>query len=200
MSCSELGEEVLYYINLISSILSLIGSLLVIYFIISKGLFSTLSFKILFYMSVNDTLRSIASIFQSFILDPSKSCTIICFLVNFQLVSNLFWALSLSATIYQIIVLELTDFEKYHKYWFILSYVVVGCLEISPIITDSFVYSQGRCQLGLDWKGEVWRLMIVYFPAAVILIISFYLFAMVYKKLKVFENFSIKNSMYKKTE
>ena len=177
---------------MIPCILTLIGSFIVIYFILAKGLFAAMSFKILLYLSVNDSIRSIARIIELFLGDSDTLCIVISFLYNFVLVSNMFWALSLSVTIYQIIVLELTDFEKYHKWWFLISYILIGIIEALPISTQSFKYSQGICEISLDMVGSIWRFTALFIPSTVAMITIFCLFGKIYKKLKIIGNFSIK--------
>lgn len=185
-------------IMLTLGLISLISSLLVIFTILKKHLYKSLAFKILLYISINDSLRSFIGLFPPELIYNSYLCSILAFTSYTVFISNIIWACSLSCTIYQIIVLENSEFEKYHKYWFILAYFITIGINLLPFITSSYGYSDHVCELKEDLIGSIWRFAVFYIPASILFTISGVLFYKTYKKVKLMRSDAMKSIIYER--
>ena len=180
MACSFLVFPVQMILNLFCCSISLISSLSVILSIYRNQLYIAYSFRILIYLSINDTIRSLFGFFEYFYQYNTTACMFFAFIDNFLFMSNLSWALCFSPTIYQIIVLEQLYFDKHHKWWFFASYILVGAIQALPFITQSYVNTEGSCQISLDQMGHIWRYSSFYGPCLVILAIVIFMFVRVH--------------------
>lgn len=176
--------------------LSLIGSILVIFTILKKDLYKSYAFKILFYISINDVFRSLLGILPPEIVKNLVACSILAFFSYSFFLSSIVWACCLSFTIFQIIVLEDSEFERFHMYWFILAYGVVTIITALPFITSSYGYSGHVCELNVDLTGNIWRFAILYIPASILLCIICVLFVKVYRKIKLIRSDAMNNIIF----
>ena len=180
-------SEIPYFqlgLDLSTSGLSLILSLLVIYFIFKNSLFKVYSFKILTYISINDCIRSLVGIFESLLPYNHSACLIYGFLYNYIYLSNMIFALYLTFTIFQIVVAENFSFEKNHKYWVFSSVFGSAFVQALPFITNSYGMEGVICEILIDETGTYWRYFGLYTPGLFMLIIIIILSYKIYKKIR----------------
>ena len=171
-------------LDLSTSGLSLILNLLVIYFIIKNSLFKVYSFKILTYISINDSIRSLVGVFEALLPYNHSACLIYGFLYNYIYLSNMIFALYLTFSIFQIVVAENFSFEKYHKYWVFSSVFGSAFVQALPFITNSYGTEDHICEILIDETGTFWRFFGLYTPLLIMLIIIIILSYKIYKKIR----------------
>lgn len=198
MNCpSHYIEKATYYFTLSSSFLSLVGSSLVIFFILYRKLFRAHAYKILLYISINDIIRAFARLVDYFLMHELLACKITVYISNTVFASNLLWSACLALTIYQIIVLEKTNFEKMHRYWFLSCSVFVSFLYTLPFITDSYVESESLfCEIKQDFVGNLWRFGIIYAPGTAIFVYITVLFCRIYRKIIVIQSQTLRSMVF----
>ena len=191
--CSSDFTDFQIYFSLACGILSLIGGTLVIFFTVKHSLFERYSFKILLYLSINDIIRGIVTIF---LFSNRIPCGIISYLSDASYISNMLWSLSLINAIYRIVVVEDYNLEKYNKVWFLCCFFVVYLAEATPFITHSYVYTEYMCQIELNSIGNYYRLFLFYIPGSIILLLTLYFAIKIYKKLKTLNIQRIKHIVF----
>lgn len=196
MGCLFLVFPIQLILNLFCCSLSLISSLSVMLSIYRNQLYIAYSFRILIYLSINDTVRSLFGFFEYFYQYNTTACMFFAFIDNFLFMSNLSWALCLSTTIYQIIVLEQLYFDKHHKWWFFASYLLVGAIQALPFITQSYKNIEGSCQISLDQMGHIWRYSSFYGPCLIILAFVLFMIVRVFQKVRVLGNIKMKSIIF----
>lgn len=196
----ELSRTEIIQISIMFTIgfISLLSSLSVIFTILKKNLYKSLAFKILLYISINDSIRSLIGFLPPELIYNSYLCDLIGFLSYAVFVSNIIWGCSLSYTIYQIVVLENSEFEKFHKYWFIFAYFVPFGINLLPFITSSYGYGDHVCELKEDFDGNIWRFLVFYVPATSLFAVSGVLFYKTYKKIKLMRSDAMKTVIFER--
>lgn len=177
-----ISESQEFYMMLTFSILTIIFSIPVIIIILKQKLYTSYAFRILLYLAINDLYKSILGFFPPKSIKDS-TCNFIAITNYFVNLSNISWAGCLNMIIFQIIVLEQSNFEKYQRLWFMCSYCIPALLSTLPLITDSYGYSEGFCELKMNETGNIWRFSIFYIPVTVNLVVTAVLFAKVYRKV-----------------
>lgn len=175
MVCSTYLQELETYFILVISSLSLLSSLAVITAILYRGLHNFLSFKILLYISLNDLIRSIGGFLES-LSESSIACSITGYFGNFSFISDLFWSTYLSQSIYQIVVLESPNPEKFHRLWFFISFILTGIIESIPFFNNTFRKDRFICNLAANYDGDIYRITLIYLPLSINIIMITYFF------------------------
>ena len=183
--CSSDYGDLQYYLFLSCASLSFFGSVYVIKSCIQRNLLNIYSFKVIFYMAINDVVRSLAisvpvhmeSIFSAY-------CEELGYIISVTFVSNTIWAACISLTLYQVVVLKIEYYEKFQKFWLVLSYIVLPLLEGLPFITNSYGYDDGFCSLRNNIYADIWRLTIIYIPGWLLIFLVLFLFIKIRSCLK----------------
>ena len=182
MKCLSYNAEFFPY--LITSVLSLIGSLIVISIIAYYKLHNSYCFKILLFISINDLIRSIAGITILFGKNIGIICTIFALIMDSLSISNLIWSLCITYTIFQIVVCEEVNFTKHYRKWLLFSYPLPIFLSSLPAITSSYGHEEGICELDKTFKGSIWRFSVFYLPIIIILSLIMIMLAKILKKIE----------------
>lgn len=192
MTCEDSDTlDVFYIVTAICAILSLLGcTFILLIYAVAKEL-RVYAFKLVAYLAFCDLVKSLAIIIPSY---KSELLYYLCsvqgfFLVSFSL-SNLIWVLAISVSLVQFIVYKIQDVEKYHKYWFLLSFVLVPGLCTLPFITDSYGSVYTWCTLKVEGPSKYWRYIIDFVPRwlSILLIISCYIKIYIHIKKNEFIN------------
>lgn len=179
--CSSSFEVLRIYFDIASASLTILSSLAVIFVCLKYNFARVLSFRILFFMSINDVIRGAITLFPK----TSKYCGIILFIQNATYMSNLAWATCLSFILFQIIVKELENFSKYFIYWLIYCIIFIPTVQILPLITKTYTENDNTCLFQFNLTGTIFRYSLVYIPGTLMLIIMLILYIKVYKKIKL---------------
>ena len=198
MVCYSSLEEFELIFLVLSSSLSLISSLSVITSIIYKRMYQSFAYKILFYISVNDCLRSAAGFLEA-THTTDLLCSLAGFIITSTYMSNLLWATCLSLTLYQIIVLEHSDLSKfYHKTWVFMNSFIVGIIFLVPVFTKTYIRTEYSCELSQDIFGLIWRYGFTYCPSYIMFSINLYFFVKIYRKVRRIGIISMKAVVFDK--
>lgn len=192
MVCSTYLQELESYFIITCSSLSLLSSLAVLFSIIYRNLHKSLSFKILLYISFNDLIRSIGGFLES-LSTSSIACSITGYFGSFSFISNLLWSTYLSQSIYQIIVSETSNPEKLHKIWFFFSFVFTGIVEAIPFLTQSYEKDQFICELAADFNGDIYRVVLIYLPLFLNLVMILYFTVKILRKVKLIKSLTMRS-------
>lgn len=198
MDCSGAFLDIQYYSLLVCAILSIFGCVVVITTCIYGKLLEGFSFRIITYMAINDLIRSIAIALPVYKFGFTEACGPLGYILTLTFVSDNLWAACISITLYQVIVKNEENYEKYHKYWLVLNYVIAPILEAIPFFTDSYGYDDGLCTLKENNYANLWRLSLVYVPSWLLMILVSVIFIKVYKKLKLTQKSVMKDIIYKR--
>ncbi|OMJ79921.1 hypothetical protein SteCoe_19952 [Stentor coeruleus] len=182
MACWENGAVEVYYYGLIPcSILSIFGCIYIIVIYYSykelQGYFN----KLVLCISLSDLIRSFLLLVPCQDLDNIPLKVIIGVILQATLITTVMWSASISITLYQVVLLSVTEFEKYFKIWVILSCIIVPGLFMLPIITDSYGVQGTVCSIKADYSGFLWRSLLVYLPGMLIVLISLFTFIRTYQ-------------------
>lgn len=178
MTCEDSENlDVFYIITTICAILSLLGcAFILLIYLVAKEL-RVYAFKLVAYLAFCDLVKSLAIIIPSY---KSELLYYLCSVQGFILVSfslsNLIWVLAISVSLVQVIVYKIQDVEKYHKYWFLLSFVLAPGICTLPFITDSYGSVYTWCTLKVEGPSKYWRYVIDFVPRwiSIFLILSCY--------------------------
>ncbi|OMJ85185.1 hypothetical protein SteCoe_13580 [Stentor coeruleus] len=170
----------LIVLNALSIILCLFA---IVIYIIAKPL-RNYAFKLVFWMNLADLLRSISQIIPKFYRQSYEICQILGFFHVFSSIFSLYWALVIAITIYQVLVKQILDVEKYYKYWFGFSLSISSICGIIPIFLNDISYLHEKCTINESFKGMITKFSEFYIPAFIITIINTVIFYKVYIVLK----------------
>ncbi|OMJ65215.1 hypothetical protein SteCoe_38788 [Stentor coeruleus] len=180
MSCSNQNILIGSYFLLASTLISLLCGILVMILCIKKTFIEDFTLKIIVYMTFNDIIRSLAMILVSFFNKVVIICQISAYIIETTFVSNIYWAISISTTLYRVIIVKDCDYKAFHKIWVFIAFVVVPVLQAIPFVTESYGINDNECAFGTGKIDNIWRLCLVYIPAWLSLLIM----TLVYFKIK----------------
>ncbi|OMJ88866.1 hypothetical protein SteCoe_9066 [Stentor coeruleus] len=164
MGCGRLDENQEAIEIFVAACLSLFSSLIIFLICVCSKILEDFSRKILFYISLNSIIRSMIMIL-SVNSDFRNLCFIFAYVNMVCLVSNVIWALSISITLYMVLVRKEENFQKYHLRWLICAYLPVALLLLLPYITNSYGVTRGICALDYNMISTIWDLILVYLPS-----------------------------------
>ena len=167
---------------IIANSLSLLGSLSIIsLFIIFKSTRSY-AFKLVFYMSFADAIRSIGYILP----DGSDSlCLAQAVLTSFGSLSGVMWTSIIAFSIYSVVVLELENISSYEKFMLLIGYVLPFCTILLPFTTSSYGKAEGWCWLKLDDYEIIWRIVAFYAIVFCVILFNSFMYYKVIQELKI---------------
>ncbi len=193
MTCQASSIEFQYYFYLSCSMLSLICCTYVICVCIYFKLLEGLSFKIVFYIAINDSIRALVIAIPIRQYHLEHWCDVFGFIISSIFLSTIVWASCICVTLYQIMIKETSHYERYHKVWLGIAYGLVPAIQALPIITDSYSLDTGLCSLEDTTTGNLWRLCIIYVPAWALIVLALVVFIKVYLKLKTEQTQAMKS-------
>ena len=185
MKCDPtISDENYYYLIVVCGFLSACGCL---YIIINywknpsmRGYFN----KLVFYISITDLVRSLLLFFPCNKVSNWLLRQLLGAFLESTLLIAVIWSTCISITLYQVIILSVENFERFHKYWFFISFVFVPLIFLLPILTDSYESEFSICIFSNDNKGFLFRIVIVYVPEVILIVLSIYAYTTVYFSLK----------------
>ena len=171
----------LQLINLVASSLSVLGSLFIILLYWAALDLRVYAFKLVMLLSIGDLVKCIVLILTSSPTGfPESICVIEGFLMDASNLTTFTWYLAISFTLYETIVIRRENIEKHYHFWLLLAYIIMPLLQIPPFITNSYGTVQGLCTLKQDEFGNIWRLVCVYIPMWVHILLTVYLYCKIY--------------------
>ena len=186
------------YILIVCSTLSIISSLIILYlysfYELMRGYFN----KIILYVAITDLLRC------SFIIIPCDSISniwaqqIIGAVIESTLLISLIWSSCIAVTLYQVLIHSIHNFDKYHKYWFFISFVAIPVIFCIPLYTKSYGVNGPICVFSLNETAYIWRISIDYIPGVIVIFITLYLYIKIYYTVNHLEILPEKKKLIRK--
>ncbi|OMJ77238.1 hypothetical protein SteCoe_23236 [Stentor coeruleus] len=177
----------IYYINVVSNSLSILGNIFIcaVYFKFQN--LRTFPFKLVLILSIFDILNSIGFLIPTYSSEDSDlTCKIQSLVLNFSTLASVLWAVIIAFCLYYIIVKSRLYIENYIKYY--IGSVVIICSIVSavPFITDTYGATAGWCwilQTG-KYDGAFYERYFSFFiPLWLLIIISVVLYILISRRL-----------------
>jgi hypothetical protein len=178
----------IYLSMLPPNVLSILGSLFIIFVFISFKSLHKFAFKLIFILSIFDLLSSIAFLIPTWDSDyTSPSCQVQAILISFFTFAGVVWTAFIAVSLYYIIAKNKVFPEKYWKQSFAVTIVLSLIEAVVPIITKSYGTVAGWCWItqtsDLD-AGFYERYIMFYLPVWVLIFLIIGLYVFVIKSLK----------------
>lgn len=141
------NENAIFYSVIVAATVSLIScGLLIAAIVVVKG-FSSLSYKLILYLTISDIFTSIGKGYIGFLLpnSPSVVCHIQAFLINFSILSSILFTAVILHFLHWTIVLQNKPSMKLEIFYLAFAWALPFALSFIPIITDSYNNASGWC-------------------------------------------------------
>lgn len=179
MGCKNLTLDVQYYCILSCSLLSVFGSLLIIFPYIFFPKIRNFSFKIIFFIAISDFVRSLNFTIPSYAINNQISCKLSAYILQCTIIFTIGWTTAISTTLYKIVLKSQQEFGKDTLFWSILC--VITCLiSLVPMINNNSGLYGTMCSYKKDTDGDLFRLALTYIPAWLGISISLYCYIKIY--------------------
>jgi Slime mold cyclic AMP receptor len=159
------SEVDIYYFTLPVNILSFLGSLFVIFLYALAKPLRVYAFKLVFWVCFYDIFYAAILLIPIFDLDIEPiACNILSFILVFSTISSSFWILAIAISMYQVLVIEKSNIEKYYKIWFFTIMVYSIIVSSLPIFTDSYGIVALNCTFKENLAGNIYKFSTFYGP------------------------------------
>lgn len=187
MTCPlSYGDNYFYYIHLAFAILSILGSLFIVFFYAFTPRIQNYLYKLITNLAIAQLLSSMDFILPVGLLkDKQIFCILIGLIVNSGQIISIIWMASIAVTIYQIIIHPEIPYEKYKKHWAITAWFIVPIINCIPIITNSFIPLGDTCTYSQDYIGTIERVCIFFTPVWLFLFLTLYCYWKIFSHTKV---------------
>lgn len=169
MPFSSQEKDTIHLSLVVCNSISLIGSLSIMLLFLNYKILRSLAFKLVFYMSLADTIRAIGFILPT---HPESYCLAQAFLTSFGSLSGLIWTSIIAISLYCVVIHEANDMKKYHILMIFIGYIAPLVIVSLPAITSSYGQDQGWCWIINDKYMYLWRIGGFYIFMIAVLIIN----------------------------
>ena len=178
----------IYLSMLPACVLSILGSLFIIFVFISIKSLHKFAFKLIFILSIFDLFSSIAFLIPTWDANyNSPSCQIQAILISFFTFGGVIWTTFIAVSLYYIIAKNKVFPEKFWKHSFVLTLALSLIEAVVPIITKSYGTVAGWCWITqtryLD-SGFYERYLLFFLPVWLMIFLIIGLYVFVIKSLK----------------
>ena len=149
----EILEDLIFAFSLLSGVASAVIVALYAVFSELRGP----SFRILFFMSATDIVRSIALALPTNWQDIKEVCSAIGLVTNATISVNAIWSVNIFFLLHQIYKHYPDMPQLYDKTWLISAFLIAPILQFLPLLTDSYGKNQGTCTYTRDKNAIIWR-------------------------------------------
>lgn len=177
----------IYYINVVSNSLSILGNVFICVVYFKFPSLRTFPFKLILILNIFNILSSIGFIIPTYNSEtPDLTCQVQSLILNFSTLASVLWAAIIAFCLYYIIVKSRLYIENYLKYY--IAGVVIICAGVSavPFITGTYGAVAGWCwilQTGKYDKGFYERYFSFFIPLWLLIIISIVLYFGISRRL-----------------
>ncbi|OMJ85000.1 hypothetical protein SteCoe_13775 [Stentor coeruleus] len=169
MPISSQEIDTIHLTLLICNSISLLGSLSIILLFLSYKILRSYAFKLVFYMSLADTIRAIGFMLPS---NPENFCLAQAFLTSFGSLSGLIWTSIIAICLYCVVIHETSNIQKYHILMIFIGYIIPLFIISLPATTNSYGQDKGWCWIVNDKYVYLWRIGGFYIFMLLVLIIN----------------------------
>lgn len=198
MVCISSVDTINYYSQAACSFLSIVGCIYILSAYNTEAKLRVYSFRIICYYSISIITYSIQFLFPKQVLsDFPTVCKIFAYLNNCSGVISFIWVTCMALTIYLVIVKSLLNYQKYEKYWILIT-IITAVLFTIPFFTGGYGLVHTNCTFTADKKGNLWRILLFYTPSWIMTLITIFCYVRIFKELKSLRiNLQLKNMIKK---
>lgn len=189
--------SVFYYTLLSCSIITALSCLFMIFVYTKYNNLRGLSLKIVFWISINDLIRSVFYMIPLIYLDNQTLCVIYGFFINVTFTNNAIWAIYIVISLQRVLFSFNKETKTYFNYALLITLIAIPLYHIGPVITNSFGQNRGICTFKNDGLGLIWRsiqMSIIFLVA----ILSIIIYLNIYFKAKRFEILTMFDLIFQK--
>jgi hypothetical protein len=185
MTCRVNNSQYTDYVPLaICSALSLLGSLFIFCTFLALPSLRSYSYRIIFYISIADILRSLLFIIPS-LYDPSPVfCDIYAVILHSGGLMPIFLSFIIAFDIFNVSVRANLNYEKHHTRLLLVNYIVIPIVYVLPIFTNSYGKVAYICTFTNDFDGNLWRFGLFLMPCWIFIFTIIVLYAVIYFKVR----------------
>ncbi|OMJ82954.1 hypothetical protein SteCoe_16228 [Stentor coeruleus] len=180
------NTEILYFSVLASSILSAIGSLLMILAYIFLPTVRVYSMRLVFYIAVSDFFRAVCFMIPCNYISDTVFVGIIAYIMNCTTIISCVWAVAISCTLYKIVAKNKQHFDKDHMFWIFVTFIFL-VLNVLPLVFENFTSISTVCTFKDSEDENYWKLFTIYAPIWVFILLSIYFYSLSYVKIRDLE-------------
>lgn len=182
MGYSSSENLIIDLIIIITNSLSLTGNLFIITIFVSSSSVRSYAFKLVVYMSIADTVRSIGFLLP---VTTNALCIAQAVLTNYGSLSGIIWTSIIAFSIYTVVVLELENIQSYEKFTIIIGFILPFCIALLPFTTNSYGAAEGWCWIKLDDFEILWRMGAFYIIVFIVILFNTVMYYKVNQELKI---------------
>ena len=173
-----------YYYQLPTAILSIISCLfVVVLFLLAKPL-RVYAFKLVFWLEFFDLIKFSVYVIPSYDTESLDYtwCSTLALINYFVNYATLTWTLAIACTLYQCLILNIDNVEKYYKFWVVICFTYSITCSVIPLFTHSYGYYWYICGFKSDYLGDIYKICFFYCPLACVIIAITYIYVKIYMK------------------
>ena len=184
MHCVYFNHDYMYYCYVACSLMSISGSLVIIYFYLSILEIRSHFTKIVLNLAVVGLIRSLCILVPCEKFRSDIIHRIVGILVEVTMVQAMFWSTYISISLHYVIVLRSQTFTNYFNRWCFFIYLVYPPLCCLPLTTNSYATGYSFCAINNKTVSYYWLVSIIYFPAFASIVASIYYYCLTWSILK----------------
>lgn len=197
MTCTSSLSDMDYFFMVSFSVLSFICYTSLIVYIIKKHDMDDFCSRIIFYISINGSIRCL---FKSFQLPSTVSSKTLCSLIGFfygsSNLSTVLWCLYIAVALYQALIQHEYNYFKHHNIWFFFSFIVVPGLFSIPFITMSYGENKGICFFNRSTIGNLYRICLSSIPSFIMVFAGLIIYLKIWRKMKRYDKDCVSNILF----
>jgi len=182
MGYSSSENLIIDLIIIITNSLSLSGNLFIIFIFASCSSVRSYAFKLVVYMSIADSIRSIGYLLP---VPTHALCIAQAVLTQYGSLSGVIWTSIIAFSIYAVVVLELENIQSYEKFTIIIGFILPFCIALLPFTTNSYGSAEGWCWIKLDDYEILWRMGAFYIIVLTVILFNAVMYYKVHKELTI---------------
>lgn len=177
----ETNEDLLFITQSIANCLSAAACLLVMIIYLSAKPLQNYTFRLVFYLNLNNFIKAISMLIPQSISELSPVlCELDAYLFYSSSLSSLIWTFIIALNLYLIIIIKTIEVEKHFKYYFISSNIFPYFFCILPIFFNTYKPLETNCLLSINKQGNIFRVILYYGPAIIIIILCLLIYLKLY--------------------
>jgi hypothetical protein len=106
------------------------------------------------------------------------------YIFAYSSLGGVIWVLSIAWSLKQMLIEKHHNIEFYHNRWFACAMILPAAITGLPFITSSYGFCMGWCTIKEEGIGMIWKLLVFYIPAWIIVIAIFFLYIRTARNLR----------------
>ena len=141
MDYSFYHQQIIYFVNLVCGLFSLVGSLFIILLFLKIKKLQSLPFRLIFYMSLSDFIHSIGIILPYFV--SNEVCEAQGYILSYSSLSTIIWSACIAHGISKTVIFQ-ENIQKYEKNYLFLGFCMPPVSYLALIYTN-YTKTLGWC-------------------------------------------------------